>query len=29
MTTTVKSKGLNIALWVAQGLISLTLIWAG
>lgn len=29
MTTTVKSKGLNIALWVAQGLIALTLIWAG
>ena len=29
MTTSVKSKGLNIALWVAQGLISLTLIWAG
>lgn len=29
MTTAVKSKGLNIALWVAQGLISLTLIWAG
>jgi len=29
MTATVKSKGLNIALWVAQGLISLTLIWAG
>lgn len=29
MTTTEKSKGLNIALWVAQGLISLTLIWAG
>ncbi|PZX46841.1 DoxX family protein [Algoriphagus chordae] len=29
MTTTAKSKGLNIALWVAQGLISLTLIWAG
>lgn len=23
-----KSKGLNIALWVAQGLIALTLIWA-
>ena len=29
MTTTAKSKGLNITLWVAQGLISLTLIWAG
>ncbi|RRQ50470.1 DoxX family protein [Maribacter algicola] len=29
MTATVKSKGLNIALWVAQVLISLTLIWAG
>ena len=29
MTTTSKSKGLNIALWVAQALISLTLIWAG
>ncbi|MFC5625666.1 DoxX family protein [Algoriphagus winogradskyi] len=29
MTTTAKSKGLTIALWVAQGLISLTLIWAG
>lgn len=29
MTTAVKSKWLNIALWVAQGLISLTLIWAG
>ena len=29
MTATAKSKGLNIALWVAQGLISLTLIWAG
>lgn len=29
MTTTSKSKGLNITLWVAQGLISLTLIWAG
>lgn len=29
MTTTAKSKGLNIALWVGQGLISLTLIWAG
>jgi len=28
-TTTTKSKVLNIALWVAQGLISLTLIWAG
>jgi putative oxidoreductase len=28
MTATVKSKGLNIALWVAQVLISLTLIWA-
>ncbi|WP_178989089.1 DoxX family protein [Winogradskyella schleiferi] len=27
--TTTKSKGLNIALWVAQGLIALTLIWAG
>ena len=29
MTTTAKSKGLNITLWIAQGLISLTLIWAG
>ncbi len=29
MTSTVNSKWLNIALWVAQGLISLTLIWAG
>ncbi|MEQ9092398.1 MAG: DoxX family protein [Balneola sp.] len=29
MTTAVKSKWLSIALWVAQGLISLTLIWAG
>ena len=29
MTTTVKSKGLNIALWVAQALICLTLVWAG
>lgn len=29
MTTTAKSKGLKIALWVAQGLISLILIWAG
>lgn len=33
MTTTAniekKSKGLNIALWIAQVLISLTLIWAG
>lgn len=26
--TTTKSKGLNIALWVAQSLIALTLIWA-
>jgi|TARA_R110002096_G_scaffold28365_9_gene86068 hypothetical protein len=26
--TTKKSKGLNIGLWVAQGLIALTLIWA-
>lgn len=29
MTATVKSKGLNIALWLAQSLIALTLIWAG
>lgn len=29
MTTAAKSKGLNITLWIAQGLISLTLIWAG
>ncbi|WP_209403768.1 DoxX family protein [Pseudozobellia sp. WGM2] len=29
MTATVKPKGLNIILWVAQGLIALTLIWAG